>query len=417
MKHFYNLINKAIENISVGNDVLSQIREEYFDTHETIKEKFTHNTETGLTLYYDVCIEKGKPCKWEVKDEYGTLLEKADDLDNGKYAISFIRDNYVFKKMVFTYNHVLNSLEYYLDPNSGTPFCIYEPRISKLGLCLVMMRQGMPDQVVLYPVEDVEDEYTKEKLQERFEDNCVIAYTDEGIQTFMTEFQLSRYRETLDIIAKDKIEDAKPVSYIEESPLADLLSAKDFNVKRNLATGIDIRFAKEFVDDDELEENIVEVEEMEDVPDKVIESENNELKYFGGLDSESKRSGYGRTSLSNGRTVYEGQYYNDMRHGNGSYYYKDGSLCYYGDWKNNSRDGVGVGVSSVNQSIHVGKWADNRPVGDGVRISKDGKIQFIDKVLSDNTKIKITFKNDGGLFITKMDENGNLISVKGYNNY
>lgn len=144
-------------------------------------------------------------------------------------------------------------------------------------------------------------------------------------------------------------------------------------------------------------------------PDKVVESSSSKYLYFGELDSNGCRSGFGRTSTEDGRTAYEGAYSDNKRNGVGAYYYKDSSLCYYGEWKDNKREGFGIGVSSLDKSVHVGKFADNKPVGDGVRVSNDGNIKFIKKVLSNGVCVELSFDGDK-INVSKYDENGELIS-------
>ena len=165
-----------------------------------------------------------------------------------------------------------------------------------------------------------------------------------------------------------------------------------------LAVDFDIT---ETVDDFVLGENIA--------PDRVIESSSAKYMYYGELNDNGERDGFGRTATEDGRTAYEGAYSDNKRDGVGAYYYKDSSLCYYGEWKNNKREGFGVGVSSLDRSVHVGKFADNKPVGDGVRVSDDGNIKFVKKVLSNGVTVELKFDGDK-IFVSKYDENGELIS-------
>ena len=144
-------------------------------------------------------------------------------------------------------------------------------------------------------------------------------------------------------------------------------------------------------------------------PDSVIDGRNAKYLYYGELNSDNKRDGFGRTATEDGRTAYEGEYSNNKRNGIGAYYYKDSGLCYYGQWKDNKREGVGVGVSSLDKSIHVGKFSANKPCGDGVRIEENGDIRFIKKVLSNGITVEFKFENDK-VIVVKYNENGDIIS-------
>ncbi len=149
-------------------------------------------------------------------------------------------------------------------------------------------------------------------------------------------------------------------------------------------------------------------------PDKEIVNGSNKYLYYGKLDENSNRVGYGRTATEDGRTAYEGVYEYNKRNGKGAYYYKNGLLCYYGDWKDNKRNGFGIGVSSFDNSVHVGEFADNKPVGDGARIDADGNVRFISKTLSNGVKVLLNFDGDK-IIVSKFNENGDLISENSSN--
>lgn len=147
-------------------------------------------------------------------------------------------------------------------------------------------------------------------------------------------------------------------------------------------------------------------------PDKLIMADGARYSYFGELDANGNRSGFGRTVTEEGRTAYEGHYLNDKRSGVGSYYYKNGSLCYTGEWSENVRHGIGVGVSSHDGSIHVGRWALNKPEGSGVRLSADGEIRFVCRQLGDGSTVLTNYQPDGSITLAKYDENGKKIAEK-----
>lgn len=151
-----------------------------------------------------------------------------------------------------------------------------------------------------------------------------------------------------------------------------------------------------------------------DEPTSTIESSGSKYFYYGELDGNEKRTGFGRTATEDGRTAYEGEYLDNKRNGIGAYFYKNSKLCYYGEWKNNKRNGFGVGVSSVDDSIHVGKFFDNKPEKDGVRISCKGEIEFIRKELSNGMTVELKFDNDK-IIVLKYNENGELISENSSN--
>lgn len=153
-------------------------------------------------------------------------------------------------------------------------------------------------------------------------------------------------------------------------------------------------------------------ENMGLLPDKEIMADGAVYSYYGNLDGNGNRSGYGRTVTDFGLTAYEGMYVNDKRSGKGAYFYKDGTLCYSGDWAENVRHGVGVGFSSRDGSIHVGNWVHNKPEGTGVRMSAEGEIKFVCKELSDGSTVLMNYLNDDSVVISKYDKNGAKLSEK-----
>ncbi|MDO4419184.1 MAG: hypothetical protein Q4B92_02365 [Ruminococcus sp.] len=120
--------------------------------------------------------------------------------------------------------------------------------------------------------------------------------------------------------------------------------------------------------------------------DLTIESRGEAYYYYGTVDENGKRSGRGRTLMSDGNIAYEGEYKDDKRMGQGSFYFKDGTLCYWGNWHNNERSGFGVGVSSDDRAVHAGNWEQNKPAGTGARFNSDGSLMFVSSSCEDKKK-------------------------------
>ncbi len=146
--------------------------------------------------------------------------------------------------------------------------------------------------------------------------------------------------------------------------------------------------------------------------DKIIKDGNNTYNYYGSVDENGNRNGYGRTESAQGKTAYEGEYKDDMRNGFGSFYYKDGSINYIGDWKNNLREGRGVGFRSSDSQVHVGKWRENMPEDIGVRFDKEGNFISLNKYSMGNKDgIGITFDSNGNLIVSKWRNNTEIDST------
>lgn len=136
--------------------------------------------------------------------------------------------------------------------------------------------------------------------------------------------------------------------------------------------------------------------------DLIINSGNEKYCYYGDINDDCMRDGYGRTEMSNGKTAYEGNYKNNKRNGFGSFYYKNGGLCYTGKWKDNKRNGFGVGVRSSDGSFHAGTWSNNKPEGVGARFDKYGKLSYIANFKNGKESgLCVEYREDGGITIFK----------------
>ena len=428
IQYFYNFCITALDDTDLNSDILSAVRRSYFAAFEKIRDKITYDSE-GDSLLYDYSIEKNKPLRWTVKKLKGTLMEEVIEADEGRYYLCFYRDEKLFKRLLFSKLHTLLKAEYMDD--SGSVRSTLEPRKSPGGLCLLYTDTELEEPVVLSSMPDVNDPQILERLREQFTDYSAVASTNEGVVWFMDSQQTARFKELVEQISQ-QIEDERNFSFIgEDAPLFERISAKDFNIKRNLSASLDITKAKDFgapaeelseeegtsaEDNEEIIDTVDESSEVEEdpgiKPDKLIMADGAVYSYYGELDDDLNRSGYGRTITDIGRIAYEGMYRNDKRSGKGAYFYKDGTLCYSGDWSENVRHGVGVGVSAKDGSMHIGRWVNNKPEGNGVRLTAEGEIKFVCKELSDGGTVLTQYRDDDTILISRYDKNGSKISEK-----
>ena len=419
IRFFYNFCLN--DDDPLAGDILSAVRRSYFENFERIKDRITVNSDEDAVVY-DYTIEKDKPMRWTVKLG-DTLLQEMTESERGRYFVCFYRDSKLYKRLTFSKLHTLLRCEYY-DTTSGEVSSSLEPRKAPGGLCLLYTCAEAESAVVLYPQPWIADDRAR-LIAERDTDCTAYASTDEGIVRFLSESQTESFKSRAEEVERE-LADIAEESFVDgETPLLDRISVKDFNVKRNLAGSLDITKAQEFsfVSDipeqeevsPETQEGSCDIEETPasgydeyepPKPDKLITGDGVVYSYFGELDAQGDRSGYGRTLTEDGHTAYEGQYSHDKRNGNGSYFYKDGRLCYTGGWADNARHGVGVGVSSSDGSIHVGKWSLNKPEGNGVRLSADGDIRFVCKELDSSGTVLLTFLPDDVLLLSQYDERG-----------
>ncbi|MBQ3417476.1 MAG: hypothetical protein IJH32_06550 [Ruminococcus sp.] len=458
--NFYNIRLVQRDRSALENDILSALRKSYFENFQKIKDRITVDSESD-TVSYEYTLEKDRAMKWLVRDKRGYVMEESKSTEPDRYVISVYHDGALFKRMVFSKFHTLLKVEYF-DAQSGESVSSLEPRRGPTALCILLKSIDLAEPMVLYEA-PAADERVLKMVDESFTEYYAEASTDEGMIRYMSTKQLESFKELI-ASAKEQIAESEKPLYLsdEDAPLAERLNVKDFNIKRNLSSSIDITKAEEFIceyedmddeviipelspessdtsvdepsaaqDHQDLPENVEEAsdilaqkimgvlsdtqtKEVKDPgePDKVISTDGASFYYYGELDSRGNRSGYGRTVTKDGRTAYEGCYLDDQRSGQGAYYYKDGGLCYAGDWEENRRSGVGVGVSSSDGSLHVGRWVDNRPKGNGARFSSDGNIKFVCKETEDKKTFLFNFMPDDSVIIAQYDDKGKKIGEK-----
>ena len=160
----------------------------------------------------------------------------------------------------------------------------------------------------------------------------------------------------------------------------------------------------------------------ENVDKLIIESGGRQYFYFGDTDGD-RRHGFGRTTMFDGKTAYEGSYKDDKRDGFGTYYFKSGKLCYAGSWKNNKREGLGAAFSSADGSIFVGKWHENEPCSVGASFDREGRLIYAGKTTgSKRSGAGITYSAESDTFFvgkykdgeflgsgTQFDSDGNML--------
>lgn len=430
IKYFYNFCVASLDDTDLRGDILSAVRRSYFDDFDKIRDRITVDSE-GEFFSYDYCIEKDKPLKWTVKSSDGTVLQDISQSDSGRYYLCFYRDRMLFKRLLFSRLHTLLKAEY--TDESGAVCCSVEPRKLNEGLCLLYKSRDIDEPLVLSDMPYIGDERIRARVDEEFTDYTVVASTNEGIVRYLSDEQRALFDSFVEKV-QTELDSIVEESFVgDEAPLHDKINAKDFNIKRNLYGALDITQARDFgaPAEEEPEEEPEDTEEITataedteetspEVSDETEESEENDAakpdkliiadgavySYYGELDENGNRSGYGRTMTDLGRTAYEGTYLNDKRSGTGSYYYKDGALCYSGEWAENARHGVGIGVSARDGSIHIGKWKNNKPEGSGVRVSADGEIRFVCKELPDGSTVLMTYNDDNTVVISRYDADG-----------
>lgn len=240
-------------------------------------------------------------------------------------------------------------------------------------------------------IEEITDDTNDEKTEDITGETGVAEETE---NTAVEENQVEENpTEQQEIVEDNSIDDDTKVApnFTNEEILREVLNAMMNNSKENEPPKV-VTSVNETPQAERFDKNA----------DLIINSGNEKYCYYGDINDDCMRDGYGRTEMSNGKTAYEGNYKNNKRNGFGSFYYKNGGLCYTGEWKDNKRNGFGVGVRSSDGSFHAGTWSNNKPDGVGARFDKYGKLSYIANFKNGKESgLCVEYREDGGITIFK----------------
>lgn len=240
-------------------------------------------------------------------------------------------------------------------------------------------------------IEEITDDTNYEKTEDITSETDVAEETE---NTAVEENQVEENpTEQQEIVEENSIDDDTKVApnFTNEEILREVLNAMMNNSKENEPPKV-VTSVNETPQAERFDKNA----------DLIINSGNEKYCYYGDINDDCMRDGYGRTEMSNGKTAYEGNYKNNKRNGFGSFYYKNGGLCYTGEWKDNKRNGFGVGVRSSDGSFHAGTWSNNKPEGVGARFDKYGKLSYIANFKNGKESgLCVEYREDGGITIFK----------------
>ena len=135
-----------------------------------------------------------------------------------------------------------------------------EPRKSQVGLCILYTTKSDPRPIPLFEEPEIGDGALLELMRREYDVYTAVASSDSGVVRFLSEPQMAGFREALEKCEKE-LADTREESFVgDDTPLLDKINAKDFNVKRNLSSSLDITRAMEFGAHDAAEESPAEPE-------------------------------------------------------------------------------------------------------------------------------------------------------------
>ncbi len=424
---FYGFAYAEYNTLDFATDFLAGVRSNFFNSGN--KQQSNRSVQLVDTDEYSYVFNMTdhSPLSWKIYKN-NNLLQKAEPQDENGYVVKcYDENNNVYQNIFFDNNHIWIKTEYFSDINKeNSKSMIFIPKVVENEFVIERTVNKADNSTISYL-------YPKLEIPE---DNIyyALAFTNKGF-IYFNNIPNDMLVSKIHILDKS-LDNFGGFSFVEN----------DFDPKRNFNLSFDITEAQ-FLDSDKIEienepnirlektektenkddyddfediitiykksqsndklsesfdgDNDEEIKIAEELPTSVIESVGETYSYFGALDQNGKRSGYGRTVTSEGRTAYDGEYSEDKRNGFGSFYYKNGKINYVGNWENNSRQGFGIGFRNSDGTAHMGKWNSNLPNGLGARFDKDGNFIFLGNYVNGKKQ---------GLGITVDDENNFIIS-------
>ncbi len=463
---YYSVALREFEELDFINDSLAGVRACYFEGGcKTQQQEVIRSFEEEE---YDYCyhLQSDKPMLWKVQKN-GELLQASKYLPDNTYSIHYYNNKGLpTKKVYFNKKHYWTKSEYFIPENGGDCVCSVAPKVINGYFALIKTTYSEGGCVAspLYMLTNPPE--SSQCMAVAYSDKGMLYFTAEapadteeytqessgGFTFTPVDFNLARnLNKTFDVSSAPYLTDTNgnPYTPAEEgereifSNSSDIPSAVDDSQKdsedeqsqHQSGDAQDDEISKEISQNEQMENSTEELtpdydfSEDEDIniyhsedfnltkseytasgekpaSDKTINDSGQSFLYYGALDESGRRSGYGRTETTRGKTAYEGGYKDDMRDGFGTFYYKDGSVNYIGDWHLNKRRGRGVGFRSSDGEIHVGKWNENLPQDLGARFDKDGNFLSLNHYNRGNKDgIGISFDSSGNLVVSKWSNN------------
>ncbi len=440
--------NKEINNIPV--DILTDARNRYFLSRgKKIKDKVSFSA-NGIKYSFVYQIDSKGKLKWKTTSN-GIVTEEVVAESAGYIIVYKTADGFVNKKMYFNHSHLWQKTEYF-EVGMSEPVISLMPWLNDNKAAIAMYDNTVSFPQILYAlpftdnknvldkaisvcqpevcatVNNVTYYFGDDEVEEKW--NKIVSPT--GSQSYTQSDSVTEQRNYFDISAlsvdtlfknladtsevfgKDKITAVNSVQpqIIEntlnaESIIEDIAMEPINNSLPVLDKTVAIIQKKSF--DSESNAN----------SDKsVMISQREKGFYFGELDKNNNRSGYGRTQTSKGKTLYEGEYLNDMKNGFGVSYYKSGKIAYVGNHKDDHYEGFGIEFRATDGSITIADFSNNSKEFVSAKFDKNGKMIFAgNKFDNDSTGITINTET-GEMFIAKHHngeplQNGTIIASDG----
>lgn len=137
--------------------------------------------------------------------------------------------------------------------------------------------------------------------------------------------------------------------------------------------------------------------------------------YYGELNKNGNRDGYGKTQTSDGVTLYDGYYKDDKKHGFGAAYYKTGKIYYVGNWEDDIQNGIGIDVRPMDGYITLAEYEKGKKKTIIAKVDNEGKLISANTNRGDDNIALDVEKTTGNLFISGINtkETSTILNSRG----
>ncbi len=408
---YFGITFEKFDILDFTDDFLAGVRSNFFKSGFETQSNRCVQYVGDVEYLFVYNMEKSKQLSWKV-NKNGNVFQSSERVNPNSYRVNTYDENgRIFKRHYFDNNHIWLKSEYLTDNLNKPEYILYPFEVDDNEVIVKIHNTSDSSvQTYLYPKESMPEDG----------DYSVLSYTDKGFLFFNSVPNNKFISKT--VIRDNSVNNLGGFEF----------NLVDFNLSRNLNSTFDITDAEyldyengkpyykvtneklnntSFENESDIEEFDVKVYEKEtDAPDAVIERKGESYKYYGELDENKKRTGYGRTVTDEGITAYEGGYFDDMRNGFGAFYFKNGKINYVGNWYNNRRNGFGVGFRGSDGSSHIGKWNNNSPEGLSARFDKNGNFVFLGNFIDGKKQGKGITVDDDGSFVVSVFKDDEVVS-------
>jgi len=457
---YLNVFYNPFEVNSAPADILTDARNKYFSTGcRRIKDKISFSV-NGCSYSYIYQIQPNGKFKWRAVTN-GVITEDVITESSGYVIVCRNMNGIITKKIYFNHSHIWQKTEYF-NSNIGVAaslmpwlnddraaIALYDgvasfPQIlyvlslpdsdsllqEAVRRCSPVVRATVNNITYYFGDEELEEHWSSIiNLQSKAVDNNS---TSKAVEYFflsnLTNTNLNYYDLTKTNVVFGEVSDIQVQESVVDTHTTDnihIAHTPDEDMVEDEADSINAITNK---DDFEVESPVVPTAPISPTalplpPARVIRKKPGEPAasadkaimlspkekglYYGELDSDNNRSGYGRTVSSKGKTLYEGEYSNDMKNGFGVSYFKTGKVAHIGSYKDDKYNGVGIEFRATDGCMTVANYQNNSKELVQAKFDKQGNLIFAGNPFAKNG-VGVSFNPENGEMFIPIVQNGDV---------